>query len=74
MKLLNPFDTKGSEDTSFVDRMAIAIIFLLVIFLTIAVPILLIGWYKKASNRSRILFWMVFCLMYVFGSIAAFCE
>ena len=74
MEILNPFSKEGKDGMSFVDRVAIAVIFLLVIFLTIAVPILLIAWYRKATPKARAMFWLVFCFMYVFGAIVGFSE
>lgn len=59
MSLLNPFDKRGREESSFIDRAAIAILWLFVMIMTVLLPILIYRWYKRANQKSRVIFWIV---------------
>lgn len=73
MNILNPFSKEGKQGTSFIDRIAIAAIFLFVILLSIAVPLLIVAWYKKADDYGRAIFWLFFIGMYLLSFLTAFC-
>jgi hypothetical protein len=69
MNLLNPFSKEGRSDTNLIDRLAVSILFIVIAFLTIAIPIILINWYMKANARKRKAFWLVVLMVFLCGSL-----
>lgn len=69
MNLLNPFSKEGRSDTNFIDRLAGSILFIVIALITIAIPIILINWYREANTRKRKVFWLVMLMLFLFGSL-----
>ena len=69
MNILNPYDRKGREDACFIDRIAVAILWLLVMTLTILLPVMIYKWYKDATTRKRIAFLIVLTALMLAGHL-----
>jgi hypothetical protein len=69
MNLLNPFDRRGKGESSFTDRAAIAVLWVLIMFFSVLIPILVYKWYKSATPRKRTLLLVVLCTMILLGHL-----
>ncbi len=50
MNIINPFDKRGKENLDFIDRSAIAVLFLLFALVTIYILVSIVSLLKKLTN------------------------